>query len=58
MWNENISCPINKQEMSQPSAISGIQVWMRTPQTATQGRLPRVIAEEMEGWEKQPFTTP
>ena len=34
LWNENISCHINKQEMSQPSAISGLQMWMRAPQTA------------------------
>ena len=30
-WNENISCHINKQEMSQPSAISSFQMWMRAP---------------------------
>ena len=26
LWNENISCHINKQEMSLPSAISGLQM--------------------------------
>ena len=31
LWNENISCHINKQEMSQPSAISGLQMWMQAP---------------------------
>ena len=35
VWNENISCHINKQEMSQPSAISGFQMWIRAPQTAS-----------------------
>ena len=51
MWNENISCPINKQEMPQPSAISGLHMWMRAPQTAIQRMLPPpgVIAEELEG---------
>ena len=29
MWNESISCYINKQEMSQPLAISGLQMWLR-----------------------------
>ena len=32
MWNENISCHI-KQEMSQPSAVSCLQMWMRAPKT-------------------------
>ena len=27
LWNENISCHINKHGMSQPSAISGLQMW-------------------------------
>ena len=31
VWSEDISCHINKQEMSQPSAISGLQTWMRAP---------------------------
>ena len=29
MWNENISCHIIKKEMSQPSKISGLQMWMK-----------------------------
>ena len=29
MWNENISCRIIKQDMSQPSTISGLQMWMK-----------------------------
>ena len=33
LWNENISCHINKQEMSQPSVISGHQMWMRALKT-------------------------
>ena len=33
LWNENISCHINKWEMSQPSMISGLQMWMRAPKT-------------------------
>ena len=40
MWNENISCHINKQEMSQPSVISGLQMWRRAPQTGIQRMLP------------------
>ena len=46
--NENISCHINKQEISPPSVISGLQMWMRAPQTAIQGVWPpppMVIAE-------------
>ena len=39
MWNENISCYTNKQDMSQPSAISGLQMWMRAPQTVIQKML-------------------
>ena len=34
------SCHINKQERSQPSAISGLQTWMRAPKTAIQWMLP------------------
>ena len=30
---ENISCHINKQEMSQSSVISGLQMWIRSPKT-------------------------
>ena len=28
LWNENISCHINKQEMSQLSGVSGLQMWI------------------------------
>ena len=28
LWNENISCHINKQETSQLSGVSGLQMWM------------------------------
>jgi len=31
LWNENISCCTNKQEMSQPSVTSGLHMWMRVP---------------------------
>ena len=51
LWNENISCHINKQEMSQPSAISGLQMWMRAPQTVIQWML--MIAEELGDCKKQ-----
>ena len=50
---ENISCHINKQEMSQPSGISGLQMWMRAPQTEIQLPLPTVIAEEPGEYTKQ-----
>ena len=53
MWNENIFCHINKQEMWQPSAISGLQMWMRAPQTEIQLPPPTVLAEEMEECKKQ-----
>ena len=55
LWNENISCHTNKQEMSQPSVISGLQMWMRAPQTAIQRMLPpaTVIAEELGQCKKQ-----
>ena len=46
--NENISCHINKPEISPPSVISGLQMWMRAPQTVIQGVWPpppMVIAE-------------
>ena len=54
LWNENISHRINKQEMSLPSAISGLQMWMGATQTAIQQMLPplTVIAEELVN--KQP----
>ena len=55
LWNENISCHINKQEMSQPSAISGLQMWMMAPKTVIQQMLPppTVIAEELQECKKQ-----
>ena len=34
--NENMSCRNNKQEMSQTSMISGLQMWMRIPKTVIQ----------------------
>ena len=51
----NISCHINKQEMSQPSAISGLQMWMMAPKTVIQRMLPppTVIAEELQECKKQ-----
>ena len=54
--NENISCHINKQEISPPSVISGLQMWMRAPQTAIQGVWPpppMVIAEGLGECKKQ-----
>ena len=36
LWNEIISCHINKQEKSQPLAFSGVQMWVRALKT-TQG---------------------
>ena len=51
VWSEDISCHITKQEMSQPSAISGLQMWMRAPQAAIQWML--VIAEELGECKKQ-----
>ena len=49
MWNENIPCHINKEETPQPSAIFGLQMWMRAPKTLIQEMLPLplVIAEEL-----------
>ena len=49
MWNENISCQINEQEMSQPSVISVLQMQMRAPENVIQQMLPptTVIAEEL-----------
>ena len=46
---------INKQEMSQPLAISGLQTWMRAPTAAIPRMLPpcMVIAEELGEWKKQ-----
>ena len=40
VWNEDISCHSNIQEMSQPSEMSGLQMWMRASQTAMQQMLP------------------
>ena len=40
VWSENTFCHINKQEMSQPSVISSLQMWMRTPETEIQQMLP------------------
>ena len=49
VWNENISCYINEQEMSQPSVISVLQMQMRVPKNVIQHMLPpiTVIAEEL-----------
>ena len=49
LWNENISCHINKQDLSPPSAISGLQMWTRAPQTENQQMppAPTVTAEEL-----------
>ena len=43
LWNENISCHIKKQEVSQPSVISGFQMWMRAPKTVIQRMLPYLL---------------
>ena len=55
LWSEDISCHIDKQEMSQPSAISGLQMWMRAPKTVIQQMLPSamVTAEELGGHKEQ-----
>ena len=60
LWNENISLHINKQEMSQPSEIFGLQMWMMAPKTAIQWMLPpsMLIAEELGERKKQPSATP
>ena len=49
LWNETISCHINKQEMAHPSATSSLQMWMRAPKTVIQHMLPppMVITEEL-----------
>ena len=54
VWSEDISCHITKQEMSQPSAISGLQTWMRAPWMLLP---PTVIAEELGECKKQPSAT-
>ena len=38
--NENVSCHINKQEMSQPKAISSLQMWMWASQSMIQQMMP------------------
>ena len=40
LWNENISCRIHKQEMSQPSVTSGLHRWMRVPKLPSNGCSP------------------
>ena len=50
LWNENISCHINKQEMSQPSVISGFLMWMRAPKTVIQRMLPPLLGL-LRSWE-------
>ena len=40
VWNENIPCHVNQEELSQPSAFSGFQTWMRAPKTEIQQMLP------------------
>ena len=52
-WNENISCHINKQEMSQPLAISGLQMWMRAPKTVIEGMLPPPAWWLLRSWGMQ-----
>ena len=57
---ENISCHNNKQEMSQPSVISGLRMWIRSPKTVIQ-QMPAplmVIAEEIGERKKQASATP
>ena len=55
LWNENISCHINQQEMLWPSAISGLQIRMRAPKTKIQRMLPppMLITEESGECKKQ-----
>ena len=51
VWNENISCHINQQEMAQASAISGFQMSTRDPKLQSNladAATPTVIAEELE----------
>ena len=63
LWNEVISCHINKQEMSQPSAISGLHMWVRALKTehrAIQHKLPPFpcpvwwLLRRSEEWRQQP----
>ena len=51
LWNENISCHINKQEMSQPSAISGLQISMKVSKTVIQGMLPPPAWWLLRSWD-------
>ena len=57
LQKETISCHINKQEMSQPPSVAGLQMWMKAPQTVIQQMLPppMVIAEELGECKKQPM---
>ena len=55
VWNENISCHINQQEMAQASAISGFQMSTRDPKLQSNladAATPTVIAEELEECKK------
>ena len=48
--NENIIYHINKQKMSQPSAISGLQMWLRAPQTVIQQLMPSPPQWLLRSW--------
>ena len=50
VWNENIIYHINKQKMSQPSAISGLQMWLRAPQTVIQQLMPSPPQWLLRSW--------
>ena len=59
--NENISCHINKQEMSQPLATSGLQMLSEDSQNCDPGDAATpcmVIAEELGECKKQPSAAP
>ena len=65
LWNENVSCHINKQELSQPSLISGLQTWMRAPKTVIQRMLPPLMGDcwraggmQEARWKKKQDLTP
>ena len=47
-----MSCHVNKEEMSQPSVISGLQMWMNALKIEIQKMppSPRLIAEELGEW--------
>ena len=54
MWNEYISCHINKQEMSRSLVISGVQMWMRLPKLWSSRCCHHLgIAEELGQCKKQ-----